>query len=107
MNKRLYSTEEIQEKISNVAKELPTADLDKLCKKDYSKSTFDISLPLLLRVPAHFTPTEKSEAVKDAKGIVRYTWDYEFDRDDFLYAVSTQWYARNDEYVQRWLHQFE
>ena len=107
MNKRLYSTEEIQEKISNVAKELPTADLDKLCKKDHSKLMFDISAPLFLRVPAHFTPAEKSEALKDAKGVIRWTWDYEFERNGFVYAMSTQWYARNDEFVQRWLSKFK
>lgn len=107
MNKRLYTNSEIQEKISTVAKGLIDSDLDKLCKKDHSKSLFDISLPLFLRVPAHFTPTEKSEALKDGKGVIRYTWEFEFERNEFVYAISTQWYARNDEYVQRWLSKFE
>ena len=107
MNNRLYTTSEIQEKISTVAKGLSDTDLDKLCKKDHSKAMFDISTPLFLRVPAHFTPTEKSDALKDAKGVNRWTWEFEFERNGFDYAISTQWYARNDEFVQRWLTQFE
>ena len=107
MTNRLYTTAEIQEKISTVAKGLSDTDLDKLCKKDHSKSAFDISYPLFLRVPAHFTPAEKAEVLKDAKGVIRYTWEYEFERNGFIYAMSTQWYARNDEYVQRWLSKFE
>lgn len=107
MNDRLYTTSEIQEKISAVAKDLTDSELDKLCKKDHSKLMFDISTPLFLRVPAHFTPSEKAEAVKDAKGVIRWTWDHEFERNGFVYAMSTQWYARNDEYVQRWLSKVE
>ncbi len=107
MSNRLYTTPEIQEKIATVAKGLSEAELDKLCRKDHSKSTFDISSPLFLRVPAHFTPAEKAEVLKDAKGVVRYTWDHEFEHNGFVYAMSTQWYARNDEYVQRWLSNHE
>ena len=106
MNNRLYTTSEIQEKISTAAKGLSDTDLDKLCKKDHSKSMFDISMPLFLRVPSHFTSAEKTEVLKDAKGVIRYTWDFEFERNGFVYAICTQWYARNDVYVQRWLLQF-
>lgn len=107
MNTRLYTNTEIQERISAVAKGLSDTDLDKLCKKDHSKSTFDISLPLFLRVPSHFTPAEKTEALKDAKGVNRWTWEFEFERNGFDYGITTQWYARNDAYVQRWLSKFE
>lgn len=103
MNKRLYTNSEIQEKISIAAKGLSDTDLDRLCKKDHSKVTFDISAPLFLRVPSHFTVAEKADAVKDGKGVDRWTWEFEFERNGFIYAINTQWYARNDEYVQRWL----
>lgn len=103
MNKRPFTNIEIQEKISTEARKLSDADLDKLCKKDHSKMLFDINFPLFLRVPEHFTDREKSDAIKDKKDQDRYTWEFEFQRNGFAYAVSTQWYARNDEYVQRWL----
>ena len=107
MTERPYTNTEIQEKISATAKNLSDAELDKLCKKDHSKSTFDINFPLFLRVPEHFTANEKSAAVKDKKDQDRWTWDYEFVRNGFIYAISTQWYARNDEFVQRWLRKHE
>ncbi|OBX26884.1 hypothetical protein LX77_00673 [Gelidibacter algens] len=107
MNNRPYTNNEIQEKISAAAKNLSDADLDKLCKKDHSKVMFDINMPLFLRVPEHFTDAEKSAAVKDKKDQDRWTWEYEFKRNGFIYAISTQWYARNDEYVQRWLQKVQ
>lgn len=103
MSERPYTNSEIQEKISAAAKNLSDADLDKLCKKDHSKVMFDINGPLFLRVPVHFTDAEKSAAVKDKKDQDRWTWEFEFQRNGFLYAISTQWYARNDAYVERWL----
>ncbi|WP_299391713.1 hypothetical protein [uncultured Gelidibacter sp.] len=103
MSQRLYSNIEIQEKISNALQNLSDADLDKFCRKSHSKVVFDIKNPLLLKVPTHFTATEKADAIKDEKGMDRYTWDYEFERNGFLYAIHTQWHARNDAYVQRWL----
>lgn len=107
MSNRRYTNSEIQDQISTAAKNLSDADLDKLCKKDHSKSMFDINVPLFLRVPEHFTDAEKSAAIKDKKKQERWTWDYQFERNGFIYAISTQWYARNDAYVERWLREFE
>ena len=28
---------------------------------------------------------------------------YEFKKGNFIYAISTQWYAKNDEYVKNWI----
>lgn len=103
MSQRIYSNTEIQEKISNTLKNLSDADLDKFCRKSHSKIVFDIKNPLLLKVPTHFTEAEKVNAVKDEKGVERWTWDYELERNGFLYAINTQWYSRNDVYVQGWL----
>lgn len=107
MSQRLYSNTDIQEKISIAVQNLPDADLDKFCKKSHSKTVFDISTPLLVKVPEHFTENEKENALKDEKGLVRWTWDYEFKRNGFIYAINTLWYARNDEFVQRWLQSVE
>jgi len=104
MSQRIYSNTEIQEKISNALQNLTDADLDKFCRKSHSKVVFDIKTPLLLKVPTHFTEAEKAEAIKDEKGMDRYTWAYEFERNGFLYAIHTQWHARNDAAVQRWLN---
>lgn len=107
MSQRLYSNTDIQEKITTAVQNLSDADLDKFCKKSHSKAVFDISTPLLLKVPEHFTESEKENALKDEKGVARWTWDYEFKRNGFIYAINTQWYARNDEFVQRWLQSVE
>lgn len=103
MSNRPFTNSEIQEKIAIEARKLSDSDLDKFCKKEHSKLIFDINFPLFLRVPDHFTFAQKSDAVKDEKGVSRSTWRFEFKRNGFSYAVSTQWYPRNDEYVQRWL----
>lgn len=107
MNQRIYTNTEIQENIANAIKNLSDAEVDKFCRKSHSKAVFDISNPLFLKVPEHFTENEKNNALKDEKGVIRWTWDYEFVRNGFVYAMNTQWYARNDEYVQRWLQSLE
>lgn len=107
MSQRIYSNTEIQEKIAAAIKNLSDAEVDKFCKKSHSKMVFDISTPLFLKVPEHFTEAEKANALKDEKGVNRWTWDLEFNRNGFVYAMNTQWYARNDDYVQRWLQSVE
>ena len=103
MSNRPFTNSEIQEKISMFARKLSDAELDKFCRKDYSKLIFDINFPLFLKVPDNYTYAQKSAAVRDVGGLNRWTWKYEFQRNGYSYAISTQWYARNDEYVQRWL----
>jgi hypothetical protein len=103
MSERLYTNREIEEKIALAASKLLDSDLQKLCRQDYSKIVFDINYPLLLRVPQHYTYAEKIEAVKDEAGLNRWTWKFEFHKNGYAYAITTQWYARNDEYVQKWL----
>lgn len=100
---RLYLNKEIQEKISAILPKLPTSELEKFCKKEYSKSVFDINFPLLLKVPAQYNIIDKRDAVKDHSGLNRWTWKFEFQRDGFIYAITTQWYPWNDIYVEQWL----
>lgn len=103
MSNRPFTNREIQEKIAVASRNLSDAEIDKFCTKQYSKLIFDINFPLFLKVPDHFTHDRKSDAVKDEQGVNRWTWKYEFKRNGFSYAMSTQWYSRNDEYVQRLL----
>ena len=70
---------------------------------EWRKMIFDINFPLLLKVPDNYTYSEKTEAVKDEGGINRWTWKFEFKRNGSSYAITTQWYDRNDEYVRKWL----
>ena len=100
---RLYSNKEIQQKIARILPKLPTTELDKFCDKDYSKSVFDLNFPLVLKVPAHLSHIDKRDAVKDHSGLNRWTWKFEFQRDGFIYAITTQWYPWNDIYVEQWL----
>lgn len=107
MSQRIYTNRDIQEKIALAARELSDVDLEKLCRRDYSKTVFDINFPLFIKVPDHFTHAQKLDAVKDEGGMNRWTWKFEFQRNGFSYAITTQWYGRNDEYVRRWLHKLK
>lgn len=105
--KRLFSNQEIQRRISKVAQKLPTNELEKYCKHQKSKELFDINFPLFKRIDTNASQALKSDAVKDAQGINRWTWKYEFEKDGFKYAITTQWYERNDKYVKQWLSKYE
>lgn len=107
MSDRPFTNSEIQEKISMIAGKLSDSDLDKFCRKDHSKLIFDINFTLFLKVPDNNTYAQKSAAVKDEGGLNRWTWKYEFQRNGYSYAISTQEYARNDEYVQRWFRKVQ
>jgi hypothetical protein len=106
-NKRLFSNQEIQLKISKVAQKLPTNELENYCELRRSKEVFNINFPLFKRVNANASQASKSEAVKDEQGMNRWTWKYEFEKDGFRYAITTQWYERNDKYVKQWLRKYE
>ena len=103
MSKRLYTNRFIQEELASILKDLSEKELDKFCDADYSKTIFDNNYPLLVKVPSNYKYGDKMKAVKDHNGINRYTWKFEFQKNGYSYAMSTQWYDRNDEYVRRWL----
>ena len=101
--KRLFSNQEIQFKISEAAQRLSSRELEKLCSPLASKEIFNINFPLFIKSPKNISEASKKEAVKDSKGANRWTWKYEFEKDGFLYAITTQWYERNDIFVKQWL----
>jgi hypothetical protein len=103
-NERLFSNKEIQKEISQVAMTISEEDLDDLCNKEVSKDIFNIGFPLFIKCPKNISEKLKRDAVKDEKGISRWTWKFEFERNDFLYAITTQWLQRNDIKVKDWLH---
>lgn len=102
-NKRLFSNKEIQQKISRVAISLPEEELEQLCDKRFSKELLNIDFPLFIKVPKNVSSPSKTDAVKDDQDINRWTWKFEFERDNSLYAITTQWYERHDMKVQEWL----
>jgi 5-methylcytosine-specific restriction endonuclease McrA len=100
---RIYTNSDIQELISN---ELKMCDIDILadfCKEDYSKEVFGINFCLLKKIPSNLSKTEKDKYLKD-KGIKRWSLKYLVKRDGFDYALSTQWYSKNDILVKKWLN---
>lgn len=99
---RLFSNREIQQRIYDRLKNLPESELLKYCDKNYSKEIFDIDFPLLIKASKHLTKVEKRDLVKN-QNVNRWTWKYEIEKNKFNYALSTQWYARHDEFVQNWL----
>lgn len=101
---RILSNREIQIKISQIAKTLPEEELEQLCDKKESKGLFDIDYPLFVRCPKNMNSVSKLNAVKDQHGYNRWTWKHEFERNNFLYAITTQWYPRNDLKVNEWLN---
>jgi hypothetical protein len=105
--KRLFSNQEIQSRISKVAQKLSTNELKNYCEHNKSKELLDINFPLFKRIDTSASEALKRDAVKDAQGINRWTWKYEFEKDEFKYAITTQWYQRNDKYVEQWLIQYD
>lgn len=105
-SERLYTNTEIQEKITEVAKDLEMDELKKLCEKEYSKKTFNRKnrFPVFTRISENSSIEERRLARKDDKGYNRWTDKYQFKRNGYIYYVSTQWYDYNDEYVKRWLN---
>jgi 5-methylcytosine-specific restriction endonuclease McrA len=104
--KRLFSNREIQSRISASAKHLPSNELDKLCDP-ISKEIFNISYELFLKVPKNMNEDSKRKAVKDSKGINRWTWKFEFEKGGFIYAITTQWFEKSDILVKNWLNKME
>lgn len=103
MSKRIYTNREIQETVARVISDFSQSDLNKYCRKVDSKRDFNLNFSLLYKVPYHHSKTEKLNMVRDHKGIARWSWKFEFQKNGYAYAISTQWYAKNDIYVQRWL----
>jgi hypothetical protein len=102
-NKRLFSNKEIQKEISWVAMTISEEELEQLCNKKVSKEIFNLGVPLFIKCPKNISEKLKRDAVKDAKGRNRWTWDFEFERNNFLYAITTQWFQYNDIKVNEWL----
>ncbi|MDW6005235.1 hypothetical protein [Vibrio mangrovi] len=106
-NGRLFSNREIQERISRVASKLTPSKLHELCDASYSKETFGINFPLLVRLPVGARQEDKSNLVKSADGVNRWTWKFGFISDGYEYAICTQWYDYNDKNVKYWLSRYE
>jgi hypothetical protein len=100
---RLYNNTEIQELNVSKAMGLSNSELEKYCREDYSKIKFDLNYPLFIKVPTSYPEEEMNNAIIDHNGQNRWTWRYKFQVDDYFYAITTQWYDRNDEYIQKWL----
>jgi hypothetical protein len=103
-NIRIYTNTEIQIKLSNKAQTMPQLELDKLCTSDYSKITLNNNYPLFVKVPENASIENRRKAITDLNGYNRWTWRHEFIRNGYSYAISTQWYPYNDEYVKAYLN---
>jgi len=103
LNKRLFCNKEIEEKISQVARRISEDELEQLCDKKTSKELFNIDYALFIKCSNNISGSSKRDAVKDEQGISRWTWKFEFERNNFLYAITTQWYQRHDIKVKEWL----
>ncbi len=102
-NKRLFSNKEIEEKVSRVAKTISEDELEQLCSKEASKKLFNLDVSLFIKCSKNISEKLKRDAVKDEQGVNRWTWKFEFERNGFLYAITTQWYPRHDIRVNEWL----
>jgi hypothetical protein len=103
----LFTNREIQHRIAAAAQSLSGQELEHLCDEQTSKALFALSFPLFIRVSARANQATKREAVKSKDGVSRWTWKFEFEKEGYVYAVCTQWYPKNDPYVQKWLEAHE
>ena len=100
---RLFNNTEIQELIVVKAMKFDNDELTKYCREDFCKIKFDLNYPLFVRMPIKSSQEELESSIKDHNEQSRWTWKYKFTVGDFVYAITTQWYDRNDEYVKKWL----
>ena len=100
---RLYNNTEIQELIVAKARTFKNTDLERYCRDDYSKIKFDLNYSLFIKMPKDSSQEMLENSVQDHNQLNRWTWAYKFNVGDYIYAITTQWYDRNDEYVQKWL----
>ncbi len=99
---RIYTNTQIQIKLTNKLKQINQFDLEKYCEEEYCNRIFKINSALLLKIPKN-TPIERKKEIVRDNSVNRWTWKYEFSKGNFIYAVSTQWYRKNDQYVKDWL----
>jgi hypothetical protein len=99
---RLFSNREIQQQISDAARNLSSVELEKLCQEKESKAILGLGFPLFVKVPANSDQATKQAAIKWNK-INRWTWRFKFEKEGYAYAICTQWYQRQDALVQKWL----
>lgn len=99
---RKFTNREIQRRVSDVAKNLSEEELNKFTTYEYSNDVFGLSFPLFVTIAKTASDLEKRYAVTD-KGVPRWSWKFEFERGDKLFAICTQWYAKHDNLVEKWL----
>lgn len=97
---------DIQMRISRVLSKMSPEKIDLFCDKNYSRDVFGINFPLLIKVPARSDHQTRREAVKQ-KGVSRWTWKFSFEKNDFIYAICTQWFRWHDNSVRKWLRENE
>jgi hypothetical protein len=103
-NSRIYTNTEIQIKVSNALKNFNHLELDKLCDTDLSNEIFNLNFSLLIKLRKDFSKEKIEELIK-RNGLNRWTLKYPIEKNDSIYAITTQWYPRNDEFVKRWLNE--
>jgi hypothetical protein len=103
---RLYSNTAIQIKISNVLKSFDQIELDKFCNRAYSKEIFDLDFCLLVKVMKNYSKEKTNEIIK-LDNVNRWTLKYPIEKNNCIYAISTQWYPHNDQFVKNWLKENE
>ncbi|AUC23141.1 hypothetical protein BTO15_14015 [Polaribacter sejongensis] len=101
--RRVYTNTDIQRKISDVLRNFNENELDEFCNKEYSKELFNLSFSLLVKYHKKDSIDSKNELIK-RNGLNRWTYKYNIESKNYIYAISTQWYKRHDEFVQRWLN---
>jgi hypothetical protein len=100
---RIYNNTEIQELIVDKAKNFAEEELAKYCREEYCKTKLDLNYALFIKMPISSSEEELDASIKDHNEQSRWTWRYKFTVGNFAYAITTQWYDRNDEYVKKWL----
>lgn len=104
---RLFNNQEIQQRISAAARNLPDDELNTLCDKAASKELLNINFPLFIRVPMNSNTKVKRDVVKDHNDVNRWSWKHGFEHSGYDYAICTQWYDWNDQHVKAWLQKHE
>lgn len=91
----------VQESFKNLCdKNLLDNFVDKLCDKNYSKSTFNIGQSLLIQ------KTNDENCGIDEKGYPRYYKKNVYKINNVEYLLNSQWISKNIGLFEHWLKQF-
>lgn len=101
---RIFNNTQIQKLIVGKASRLTNSELELYCDQRHCKTVFNLNYALFICAESSYSDDKLNGLILDHRGYKRWTWKHKFQVDSKVYAITTQWYDRNDEFVLKWLN---